>query len=85
MHLTAPSEVSEMSLESARTQTNVELVGLLSSLTRSVADIRTLGLRQNMMDTHKGGNFPPGAAFSTSGLFSQDMNFEAGEFDQGFV
>ncbi len=43
VNLTAPSDVSGMPLESARTQTNAELIGLLSSLTRSMADIKTLG------------------------------------------
>jgi COP9 signalosome complex subunit 6 len=69
VNLAAPSDASGISLESARTQTNAELIGLLSSLTRSMADIKTLGIRQSMAETQRMSNdFPP-----IGGMFSQDV------------
>jgi hypothetical protein len=64
-NLAAPSDGSGISKESAQTQTHVELIGLLSSLTRSMADIRTLGSRQHMVENQKGGQWGPGGIFTS--------------------
>jgi hypothetical protein len=58
--LTAPSEGNGIAKDSARTHTHVELIGLLSGLTRSMADIKTLGSRQNMVEMTRSGGWAPG-------------------------
>jgi hypothetical protein len=64
VNLTAPADGSGISNDSARTQTHVELIGLLSSLTRSMQDIKTLGSRQNMVETQKSSNLNAGGIFA---------------------
>jgi len=83
VNLTAPSDVSGMPLESARTQTNAELIGLLSSLTRSMADVKTLGIRQNIVEAQKSANFAP-----IGGIFTQDIlarDFASQDFEPGLL
>jgi COP9 signalosome complex subunit 6 len=55
LHILSPADLSGFAKEVKQTKTDVELINLLSTLTRNVSDVKQLGKRWHLIEPRKRG------------------------------